>query len=270
MLSNRELRGIPMDPTFIAAPAGRLAVYEQGNGRGLPVLFLHADSGTAGQWLDVLPLIAADRRVIALDSRGSGASDAAADGDYTYEGRAKDIAAVADARNLARFTIVAHSGSGATALLYAARNADRVAGLFLLDPATDPRAIPKGAREDIVAGLAGPRSLEFQRQFYATIAGRNERVAARVSADCVKVAGPARLGFGKAFAEWDPEAALDAWKGPLFILASDASDNGPALYRLRPHIPHEVVRGTGHWLQLDAPDIVAQAIRRFIARVETT
>ena len=260
-----------MDPIFIAAPAGRLAVYEQGNGQGgLPVLFLHADSGTADQWREVLHLIAADRRVIALDSRGSGASAAAADGDYSYEGRAHDIAAVADARNLVRFAIVAHSGSGAAALLYAARNPDRVLGLFLLDPATDPRAIPKHVREDIVAGLAGPRSLEFQKQFYATIAGSNERVTARIIADCEKVVAPARLGFGKAFAEWNPETALDAWKGPLFILASEASDNGPALYRLRPHIPHEVVRGTGHWLQLDAPDIVGEAIRRFIARIETS
>lgn len=258
-----------MTPSVISAPQGRLAVYEAGKGPGLPVLFLHADSGVAGQWAEVAGAISADRPVIVLDSRGSGASDEAADGDYSYAGRAADIAAVVEARKLARFVIVAHSGSGAAALLYAARHPERVAGLFLLDPATDPRAIPKDIRDGIVTGLAGAQSLDFQKQFYATIAGGNKKVADRVLADCEKVAAQARLGFGKAFAEWNPESFLDRWKGPIFILSGEASDNPAALYRLRPAIPYEVVKGTGHWLQLDAPDIVTDAIRRFIAGTET-
>jgi pimeloyl-ACP methyl ester carboxylesterase len=256
-----------MTPTFIATPQGRLAVYETGQGSGLPVLFLHADSGRAAQWDEVLETIAAERPVIALDSRGSGASAEATDGDYSYEGRAADIAAVADARKLARFVIAAHSGSGAAALIYAARNPGRVAGLFLLDPATDPRALPQDIRDGIVGGLAGPDSLAFQKQFYATITGGNETTRSRVLADCETVTHAARLGFGKAFAAWNPEPALDAWKGPIFILAGEASDNPAALYRLRPDIPHAVVKGTGHWLQLDAPDIVADALRRFIAGI---
>ena len=169
---------LPMTPSFITNSQGRLAIYEQGSGQGLPVLFLHADSGIAGQWAEVLPMIAGDRRVTALDSRGSGASAEARDGDYSYDGRASDIAAVAEARKLDRFVIVAHSGSGAAALRYAARNKERVAGLFLLDPATDPRVIPKDIREGIVSGLAGPESLDFQKQFYATIAGPDAKVLA--------------------------------------------------------------------------------------------
>lgn len=258
-----------MTPNFIDAPQGRLAVYETGRGSGLPVLFLHADSGTAAQWTQVLSAIGAERPVIALDSRGSGDSAEARDGDYSYEGRAADIEAVAQARHLARFVIVAHSGSGAAALVYAGRHPDRVAGLFLLDPATDPRVLPEEIRAGIVSGLAGPQSLDFQKQFYATIAGSNEKTRARVLADCEKVAPAARLGFGTAFADWNPEPALDGWQGPIMILAGEASDTPAALYRLRPRIPHEVVKGTGHWLQLDEPDIVADAIRRFIAGIET-
>lgn len=259
-----------MTPTFIAAPQGRLAVYENGRGAGLPVLFLHADSGRAEQWDAVLERIATERPVIALDSRGSGASAEAADGDYSYDGRAADIAAVAEALKLERFVIAAHSGSGAAALIYAARNPGRVAGLFLLDPATDPRALPQEIRAGIVSGLEGPDSLAFQKQFYATIAGGKAATQARVLADCETVTPSARLGFGKAFAAWNPEPALDAWKGPIFILAGEASNNPAALYRLRPGIPHEVVKGTGHWLQLDAPDIVADVLRRFIAGIETS
>lgn len=256
-----------MTQAFIDTPQGRLAVYAKGRGTGLPVLFLHADSGRAAQWDEILERIGAERPVIALDSRGSGASGEAKDGDYSYEGRAADIAAVAEARRLDRFIIVAHSGSGAAALIYAARHPERVAGLFLLDPATDPRLLPQEIRDGMVAGLAGPDSLDIQKQFYATIAGGDARTQARVLADCETVTQAARFGFGKAFAAWNPEPALDGWRGPVFILSCEASDNAAALYRLRPQIPHEVVKGTGHWLQLDAPDIVADAIRRFIAGI---
>lgn len=159
------------------------------------------------------------------------------------------------------------AGSGAAALIYAGQNPDRVAGLFLLDPATDPRAIPKEILDQMTTGLAGPQSLDFQKQFYATIAGPNEKVRDEVLADCEAVAPDARLGFGKAFAQWNPESTLDAWKGPIFILSGEASDTPSALYRLRPHIPHRIVKGTGHWLQLDAPDIVADAIRKFLDEI---
>jgi pimeloyl-ACP methyl ester carboxylesterase len=257
-----------MTRKFIDTLQGRLAVHEQGQGPRLPILFLHADSGRGGQWAEVAGIIAKDRPVLALDSRGSGDSAEARDGDYSYAGRAADIDAVVQARKLDRFVIVAHSGSGAAALLYAARNPARVAGLFLLDPATDPRAFPKEIIDRMIAGLSGPRSLDVQKQFYATIAGPDPKVRDRVLADCESVAPQARLGFGTAFAGWNPESSLDAWKGPIFILASEASDLPSALYRLRPQIPHEVVKGTGHWLQLDAPDIVAGAISRFIAELD--
>lgn len=128
---------------------------------------------------------------------------------------------------------------------------------------SDPRVIPKDIREGIVTGLAGRKRLDFHKQFYATIAGPDAKVKARVLADCERVAQKAR--FGKAFAQWNPEAA---WTGPIFILSSEASDNPAALYRLAPAIPYDVVKGTGHWLQRDAPDIVAKAIRRFIAGIE--
>jgi len=194
----------------------------------------------ADQWREILPLIAADRRVMALDSRGSGASDAAANGNTPMKA-APRISPPWRMHETSPVSPSSPTGSGGAALLYAAGSGAR-GRLFLLDLATDPRAIPKGVRDDIVTGLAGPRSLEFQKQFYATIAGHNGRVAARVIADCEKVVAPARLAFGKAFADWDPEAALDAWKGPFFILAGKASDNGSALYHLCPHIPQRSSR----------------------------
>ncbi|MFW0759282.1 alpha/beta fold hydrolase [Pseudomonas sp. H11T01] len=256
-----------MRQTLFAGTQGNLAVIEAGHGEGVPVLFLHADSGRANQWAGMLEPIGRHRKVYALDSRGSGDSSPAANGDYSYAGRAQDIIDIAAALKLDRFIIVAHSGSGAAALDYAAKHVDRVAGLFLLDPPTDPRALPDDVRAGMLEALNGPASLDVQQGFYATIAGNNVQVKSRVLEDCAAVDAAARLGFAVAFANWNPEPALDAWKGPIFLLVSSANDNPNALYALRPELPHAVVADTGHWIQLDQPDKVEREILRFIASV---
>lgn len=265
-----DLQETAMTSLTIQGPQGQLAVIEAGQDEDstLPVLFLHADSGRASQWADILGRIGRDRRVVAFDFRGTGTSDPATDGDYSYAGRAADIAAVADSLDLDRFVIVAHSGGGAAALHYAVDRPDRVAGLLLVDPATDPRALPQAVRDGFVKDLAGPQSLDVQQAFYRSIAGLNPAVRDRVVADTEAVDPAARAGHGKALATWNPEPTLNAWQGPILILASTANDTPDALYRLRPDVQHRVIAESGHWLQLDQPDIVEQAIRGFIAEIE--
>ncbi len=75
--------------------------------------------------------------VAAFDLRGSGDSAPPVNGDYSYGGRAAHICAVADAYQMERLVLVANSAGAAVALQYAALNATRVAGLLMVDPATD-------------------------------------------------------------------------------------------------------------------------------------
>ena len=258
-----------MKTRLISGTQGQLSVTEQGRGTALPVLFLHADSGRATQWSDVARRIGDDRRTVTFDFRGSGDSEPARNDDYGYEGRAADVGSVADALDFATFVIVAHSGGAAVALEYGVRQPRRVAGLFLVDPPTDPRALPKEVRAGFVRDLAGSNGLKVQQDFYSTIVGSNSAVRERVLADCEAVAPAARAGFGAALADWNPEPTLKAWRGPIFILATPNNDNEHALYRLRSDIPHEIVSPAGHWVQLDQPALVEQSIRRFIQRVES-
>jgi pimeloyl-ACP methyl ester carboxylesterase len=258
-----------MKTTSIRGPQGQLSVTQSDQGEGLPVLFLHADSGRGAQWVDMARQIGDDRRAVTFDFRGSGESEPARDDDYGYEGRAADVDSVADTLGLGRFVVVAHSGGAAVALEYGFNHPQRVAGLLLVDPPTDPRALPKDVRDGLVRDLAGPRSLEVQQAYYRTIAGPNVAVCGRVLADCVAVTHSARAGFGAALASWNPEPTLNAWRGPIFILATPANDNEHALYRLREGIPHEVISPAGHWVQLDQPALVEQSIRRFVHQVES-
>lgn len=268
-VANSDLpkKDTPMTPSVIQGPQGQLATFRMGAGKGLPLVFVHADPGRATQWEAVMTSMSKTHDVVAFDFRGSGASAPPADGDYSHAGRAADIAAVADDFQLKRFVIVAHSAGAAVALNYAASHGDRVAGLIMVDPVTDPRAMPADMREGFVKDMAGPKSAQVFKAYVESIAGPNPAIRKQVTADAQTLDAKGRAGVAKATGDWNPEITLKAYKGPIFILSTPATDNAGALYRLRPDIPHEVVPTEGHWIQLDLPDEVEKAIEKFLINV---
>lgn len=245
----------------IQGPQGKLQLLQSGNAAGSRLLFLHADGGCAGQWREVMALLADEFETCALDFRGHGGSEAAVNGDYSFQGRAEDALAAADALGWQRFLVVAHSGGCAAALALAGKHAGRVSGLVLADPTTDPRAIPKEAFASMLAGLAGSDSLAFLKQYYLAIAGADRAIQARVLADADATTAASRAGLGTALIDWNPEQALDGYGGPMVMLGTDITDGPSALHALRPGIAHRVVHGTGHWLQLERPGLLADTIR---------
>jgi pimeloyl-ACP methyl ester carboxylesterase len=267
-VASSQTREMTMKISTITGPQGQLATYDLKADDGLPILFAHGDCSRASTWNRVMQLTVDGREVVAFDFRGHGASAPAADVDYGYDGRAADIGAVADAFGLKRFVLVAHSGASGAALAYAAGHADRVAGILLVDPATDPRALPKEIRDGFVRDLAGPSGGDVLSAYYTSIAGSNADVRKQVLADAALVDPAARAGVGKALAEWDPEPTLDAYHGPVFVLATEANDNAAALFRLRSGIGHQIVAGSGHWVMLDKPEAVAEAVNIFVSTIE--
>lgn len=99
-------------------------------GRGAPVVLLHGGLGNAGNWGYQVPaLLRLGRRVIVIDSRGHGRS--------TWDGRplgygamASDVAAVLRAVGVDRAHFVGWSDGAVVALMLAAVDPDRVAGVF--------------------------------------------------------------------------------------------------------------------------------------------
>jgi len=79
---------------------GRLSLFFEDAGRGgVPVLLLHELGGSSESWRPVIPLLAADRHVIAVDLRGAGRSEKPP-GPFTMADVADDLAGLLQAREV--------------------------------------------------------------------------------------------------------------------------------------------------------------------------
>jgi pimeloyl-ACP methyl ester carboxylesterase len=249
----------------IPGPQGHLFIEEGGAmSDASPVLFVHCDCGTFAQWRGALTHVRATRRGIAFDLRGHGASAPAADGDYSFAGRSDDVGAVLDTLALPPVVLVGHSGGAITALHYAAQRPERIAGLFLVDPPGDARQFPEAQRDAMLDALRSPAWLQTTLDYYGSIAGPNEGVRAQVLGDAAATPQETVIGAFEALATYDPAPALQRYRGPRFSLVSEMGENLAALHRLDPTLRHEVVRGTGHWVHLDAPVMFLDRLAAFL------
>lgn len=122
-----------------------------------PILLLHGLASAAHIWDFTAPLLATDRRVVALDQRGHGLSQKPDDG-YDFATIVADDVAAADALGLGeRIVLVGHSWGANVALELAAAHPQRVAALALVDGGFGMlRQRPGATWEQISRDLAPP------------------------------------------------------------------------------------------------------------------
>ena len=105
-----------------------------------PVLLLHGFAQTCHSW-DFVSLSLSDRfRVIALDQRGHGDTQWAADGDYSADAYQSDIHAVVEALGLTDLVLIGLSMGGRNAFTYAATHPEKTRALVIVDSAPETRS----------------------------------------------------------------------------------------------------------------------------------
>ncbi len=135
------------------------------------VVLLHAYLQHARTWDTVATGLADRFRVLALDQRGFGESDWAAD--YHELRLVADVAEFGDALGLGTFSLVGFSIGGSAAITYAQLYPDRVERLVALECFTDPDVAEESPyRHTMLAHLSHLRSLP------ETFAAPEEAVAA--------------------------------------------------------------------------------------------
>jgi pimeloyl-ACP methyl ester carboxylesterase len=127
---------------------GGQRVFYHRSGRGRPLLLVHGYAMSHYGWRRVIPALAAEHDVIALDLPGFGESDRPDPTTYRYDaaGFMDTLIGVLDALRLERATFIGHSMGGAASLYTAARRPERVDRLVVVDPLVYPFEMPAEGR----------------------------------------------------------------------------------------------------------------------------
>ena len=268
-------------------------------GQGSPVVVL--ESGIAASslnWRTVQTGIAKFTRVVSYDRAGLGWSDPAA-GPLTLSRLVDDLRALLHAGRLAPpYILVGHSFGALIVRSYAARYPNEVSGIVLVDPlrpeawhpisAEQRRMLARGvklsrrgavlARIGVVGWclqslLAGSRWLP--KAVGGAASGRGLTVMKRLAGEVGKMprelwpmvaahwSNPKSfLGMAAHF-ETLPENAQEICAAPPLeipaIVLTPAQSAPPE--RVSANMRHIVAENSGHWIHLDEPELVAQAVR---------
>ena len=135
--------------------------YLDWGGRGRPpLLFLHGGCLTAHTWDLVCLALRADFRCVALDQRGHGDSEWSPILDYGPDAHMRDMSGLIEQLELVRPLLIGQSLGGLNAFAYAARAADQLTGIVVVDvgPVVQPSAVRRIA--DFVTAEPAQGTLE--------------------------------------------------------------------------------------------------------------
>jgi pimeloyl-ACP methyl ester carboxylesterase len=206
-------------PTTGYAPVNGLSIYYEIHGTGQPLILLHGGLGMTGMFGEVLPLLAQNRQVIAVDLQGHGRT-ADIDRPIRLELMGDDIAALITHLGFEQADVMGYSMGGAVALRTAIQHPALVRKLVAV-------SVPfkrNGWHPEMLAGMSqmSAAAAEFMRdtpmyQSYVAIAPD----PAYFPALCEKIGEAMRRDY-----DWSNEVA--ALKMPTMIVCGDADGLSPA------------------------------------------
>jgi pimeloyl-ACP methyl ester carboxylesterase len=242
------------------------------------VLFLHGLGGSRTSWDPQLRGLGSDRRLIAWDQPGYGASRAS-EGDLTFPVLADAVAALLDDLELDRAHLVGLSFGGMVAQHAALAHPRRVRSLSLLStsPAfgldgTQPQewreqrlaafadgTTPADVAEAVLRGIAGPDIAPDVLAQQCAAMARIPTAGLRAAIDCLvthdtrdrlaQITAPTLVAVG----------ALDAETPPSYARVLADGIDGAQMH---------VIAGAGHLLNAEAPDAINRLLRAHFDRVE--
>jgi pimeloyl-ACP methyl ester carboxylesterase len=249
-------------------PSGQLHIDDGGRG-GVPVIFIHSAAGSTAHFAAQLEHLRKSRRALAIDLRGHGRSQVPRDGDFRISSMAEDITAVADALGIERYVLVGHSMGGAVAVSHAGAHPQRVAGLLLLDPASDGRLIPAQQAQGMMAALRSDGWVDTVWSFWSSMLGPSRSEVKDLLLKGLRSTAQAAVAEPlEDLLTFDPVPPLSRYRGPRLSIITQANETPGAYQRLVPDLPSRKVEGTGHWLQLDDPAQVNRLLDGFLASVD--
>jgi pimeloyl-ACP methyl ester carboxylesterase len=276
MLADMQLK-----PVFLARDGVNLAHFETGPGnpQSPPLVLINGWTGDHGIFAPQIIHFGENRRVVAINLRGHGASDAPKQ-EYTIAGFADDIAWQCAQLGLEKPVVLGHSLGGAIALELCGRHPNLASGVMMIDSIVmaPPAVRDAPAVQQLLDGIGGPNYLTVSRANAWEIGCDYDGPARRkaiydkyILPPCENT--PQHVAYStirNAILNYDPVPAARACKIPMAYISADvplvtmARDLG----RLQQLCPQLVISKTllaGHFNTVEVADQVNAMIERFLA-----
>jgi 3-oxoadipate enol-lactonase len=245
----------------------RSIAYDLVGAEDAPVVCMtHSLASDGGMWTEqVPPLLAAGFRVLRIDMRGHGGSDAVA-GDYTMSQLAGDVAAVLDALGMQKVHFIGLSIGGMFGQAFALEHGGRLASAMWCD--TLPCS-PQGAAEvwqqrvDTVrkAGSLAPLAdVTIERWLTEAVQKQRPGRWKQIRDTIVGTTAAGYLGCVAAIRNYDFVARLPSVKVPVLVVCG-ADDQGTPpgenkrIASLVPGARYEEMAGARHFPNVEHPEV---------------
>jgi pimeloyl-ACP methyl ester carboxylesterase len=259
-----SVRALDRDGTSLA--------YEEVGAGDPPFVLVHGWTCNHTHFAPQVEYFRQRHRVVAVDLRGHGASDAPPQR-YTVPAFADDVAWLCAQVGVREPVLVGHSMGGAVVLEVAARYPDLARAIVMLDaaPISGPSAADS-ALVDLAASLGGPDGAAARAaliEHAVSGLGRDASIQARIRTDMSAVPDHVARSCIEGMGEWDGWAAACACRVPaVHIAAAEPINDAAALRALSPSIRTGQTVGAGHFNHLEVPEQVNAMIERFLAVTE--
>lgn len=268
-----------MQKSRVAIREGSIAYVREGKGE--PVLLIHGIPTSAHLWRDVIPVLARDLTVCALDLLGYGDSDKPSKVDLSLRAQATYVAEFMMKVGLIHATVAGHDIGGGVAQLLSLDRPELVKRLILLDTvAYDSWPVPEIDRFKDQEWDQTIQTLDlrdgFKKLLLRGMVHRDRVTDALVEEYTRPFDGPhgkqAFLRCARALNNRDiliHAAEIEQLPHPVLILWGEADayydvKNGQLLADQLPAARLVVLKDAGHFLPEDQPEEITRHIRTFI------
>jgi uncharacterized protein (TIGR00369 family) len=250
-------------------------------GQGLPIVLLHGIPSSSFLWRDVIDPLSSHFDVIAPDLLGYGDSEKRVDANLSVAAQARYVVAFLEALQVREAAFVGHDVGGGIAQLIATDEPARVARLILIDSIADNNwPIPdiarlkepawdqimttldlrEGFRKGLEAGMTTPgrvtdelvaewsrpfQDLDGRRAYLRAARALNNRDLVSRRRHIEEITAPTLILWG----------AQDRFLEPRWA---------EYLHERIPHAAVQIIDPGGHFLPLDRPDAVVDALLQFL------
>jgi pimeloyl-ACP methyl ester carboxylesterase len=247
---------------------GVVLAYDEAGHGSPPLVFVHGVACHRDFWGPQISRFAPEHRVVAVDLRGHGESEAPKQ-PYTIQVFADDLAWLCAQLDIERPVVVGHSLGGLIALELAGAHPERPGAVVLIDSVLLPGVKRPDVVRQLVRDLRGPDPATALRAYFEGFFAPHDDQARKQWILDQAVRTPPHVTssvWEESLAGWDDAEALRRCRVPVLYI--DAGTPNADLARASELCARMVVGktvGSGHFSELEVPGQVNAMLERFIA-----